>query len=155
MERIHRRRRLGEQPARIAVIEAITAFDVPRERIKVLSLGCVETRYSIGWLQRALGGKIFWAANMIEAAGHLQSQNALGESGLLIGRHHLLRLSSPHMVDPIELDDWTKAMRVLPPIAQRLFEEFGDRAAAMFLGAPSLPYEPYYSKRTQTQLTPA
>jgi hypothetical protein len=58
-------------PTRIAVIQALTAFDVPRDRIKVLSLGCVESRYSVDWLQRALGGKVFWAGNMIEAAAHM------------------------------------------------------------------------------------
>jgi hypothetical protein len=136
----------ANNPARIAVIEAMTAFDVPCERIKVLSLGCVETRYSIGWLQRALGGKIFWAGNIIEAAGHLQSQNALGEAGLVIGRQNLLRLASPHMMDPIELDDWNKSMQVLPPIAERLCDEFGERAATMFLDSPATQYTPLYPK---------
>jgi patatin-like phospholipase/acyl hydrolase len=144
----------ANNPTRIAVIEALTAFDVPRDRIKVLSLGCVESRYSIGWLQRALGGKVFWAGNMIEAAAHIQSQNALGEAGLLIGRHNLLRLASPHMMDPIEMDDWGKAMRVLPPIAQRLFDEFGDRVATMFLDAPAAQYVPIYPFET-TAVAPA
>jgi len=134
----------ANNPTRIAVIEALTAFDVPRDRIKVLSLGCVESRYSIGWLQRALGGIVFWAGSMIDAAAHTQSHNALGEAGLLIGRHNILRLAGPHMADPIQLDDWRKAMRVLPSIAQRLFDEFGDQVATMFLGAPAAQYVPIY-----------
>ena len=46
---------------------------------------------------------------------HLQSQNANGQAGLLIGRDQLLRLNAPPMPQsPISLDDYSRASRELP-----------------------------------------
>lgn len=112
---------------------------------QVLTSESVESRYRVGWSQRALGGMIFWARNIIEAGAHFQSLNALGESGLLIGRNNLIRVASPHMVDAIELDDWSKASRLLPSIAENLFQRFGADIARTFLTGTADCYKPCIS----------
>jgi uncharacterized protein len=128
----------------VGVVEALSSFELRPEQVKVLSMGCVDSRYGLGRLQRALGGKLFWAANVIEAAMHFQSLSVLGQAGLLIGRDRITRLSSPHMVDQIALDDWEKSMRILPPIAERLFEDHGERVAREFLIEPASEFMPIY-----------
>jgi len=63
---------------------------------------------------------------------HLQSQNALGQAGLLIGRERLLRLSSAPSLTPIALDDFKRAHDELPAQAKRLVEENSERLEAFF-----------------------
>jgi uncharacterized protein len=50
---------------------------------------------------------------------HLQSHNAVGQAGLLIGRDQLIRLNAPAMPEhPIMLDDYERAssdFRLLQP----------------------------------------
>ena len=63
---------------------------------------------------------------------HLQSQNALGHAGLLIGRERLLRLSSAPSLTPIALDDFERARDELPAQAKRLVEENAQRLEVFF-----------------------
>ena len=63
---------------------------------------------------------------------HLQSQNALGQAGLLIGRDRMLRLTSAPTLEPIALDDFTRASAELPQQAKRLVEENVARLEAFF-----------------------
>lgn len=134
----------ANNPIMVGVIEAISAFDVQRKNIKVLSMGCIESRYGVGWFQRTFGGTLFWAPNIVNAAMHFQSQNAIGQASLLLGRNNILRLASPHMVDKIDLDDWEKARQILPKIAKRLFDTCGETLAAQFLGGKASTYKPMY-----------
>ena len=50
----------ANNPSMLAVIEALTAFDLDRDRIDVLSLGCGNDPYQVTWWQRRLGGLFFW-----------------------------------------------------------------------------------------------
>ena len=46
---------------------------------------------------------------------HLQSQNAIGQAGLLIGRNNIVRVDVPKNMMPkkgIDLDDWKKSVEV-------------------------------------------
>jgi uncharacterized protein len=76
---------------------------------------------------------------------HLQSQNAIGQAGLLIGRDQLIRLNAPPMPEsPIALDDYARASRELSPIATRLVDEQGDIVRDRFLFEPAVPYKAFY-----------
>lgn len=77
------------------------------------------------------GGLFHWKTIM-ETAMHLQSQNALGQAGLLIGRDRLFRLSSPPSLTPIALDDFERAHNELPAQAKRLVEEHSERLEKFF-----------------------
>ncbi len=129
----------ANNPVMIGLVEALSSFKTKRNNITVFSIGCGEDPYNIGWMQRWFGGKLAWA-NLIFAAMHFQSMNALGQTGLLIGRDKILRLDPPPSV-AIELDDWEKAAAILPRAAREQTAKYGGQIAATFLTtkAPQTP----------------
>lgn len=80
--------------------------------------------------------------DIINGAMRLQSRNALGQAGLLIGREHLVRMDLPGEIPRIELDDWRSAVSRLPAPATAAVEALGDHGAAIVLNQPAQPYIP-------------
>ena len=109
----------------------MSSFKTERTDIVILSIGCGEDPYTISRLQRLLGGKLLWA-NIIFAAMHFQSMNALGQAGLLIGRDRITRLDPPSGGE-IDLDDWRKAKTILPGEAASAMAQYGAQIASTFL----------------------
>ena len=72
----------------------------------------------------------------------LQSQNALGQAGLLIGAERIVRLDVPEEVPRIALDDWRTAVAHLPAAAERAVASDGDQIATMFLTELTEAYVP-------------
>jgi len=135
----------ANNPVMIGLVDALSAFDVSREHVKILSLGCVENTYKIRWYHRRLGGKLLWPKNVIDGAMHLQSMNAVGQAGLLIGRDRLLRVNYPPIRPALELHDWARCRELLPAKASELMSQFGDKAAEMFLYSAADAYQPIYT----------
>ena len=121
----------ANNPIMVGLVEALSSFKTKREDIVILSIGCGEDPYTISRLQRCLGGKLLWA-NIIFAAMHFQSINALGQAGLLIGRDKITRLDPPSG-GKIDLDDWKKAKAILPGEAASALAQYGDDIASTFL----------------------
>jgi len=121
----------ANNPVMVALVDAMSCFDVDRHKIEILSLGCgaQDLRMTDGQIKR--GGMFHWRT-IIESAMHLQSQNALGQAGLLIGRDRMLRLTSAPTLEPIALDDFTRASAELPQQAKRLVEENAERLETFF-----------------------
>ena len=88
---LRRRRRMGEQPILIGLVEALSSFKTKRSEIAILSIGCGDTPYTISRVKRWIGGNLAWS-NIIFGAMHFQSINAIGQAGLLIGRDRIIRV---------------------------------------------------------------
>ena len=88
-----------------------------------------------------LGGLIAWR-DIIQAAMRLQSQNALGQAGLLIGANKVVRVDVPESDDPIELDDWLRSSQELPEVANATLVDNASRVAERFLSKRAVPYAP-------------
>jgi patatin-like phospholipase/acyl hydrolase len=131
----------ANNPIMIALTEALTSFKVTRNQIRILSLGCGDSPYSVTGRKISRGGMWQWR-DILNGAMRLQSQNALGQAGLLIGPEHLVRMDLPMETPRIELDDWRSAVSCLPAPAAAAVEASGDRVAAIFLGQPAQPYMP-------------
>jgi hypothetical protein len=125
----------------LALTEALTSFNVAREQVLILSIGCGAETYRVTGGKILLGGMWHWR-DILTAAMRLQSQNALGQAGLLIGPERIIRLDVPDEIPKIALDDWQSAVAHLPAAAERtvLFE--GDRIASVFLTELAEPYVP-------------
>ena len=121
----------ANNPIMVGLVEALSSFKTERTDIVILSIGCGEDPYTISRLQRLLGGKLLWA-NIIFAAMHFQSMNALGQAGLLIGRDRITRLDPPSGGE-IDLDDWRKAKAILPGEAASAMAQYGAQIASTFL----------------------
>lgn len=130
----------ANNPIMVALADTLSCFSVPRERIRILSLGCGVGEFVVD-RERKRGGAIAWR-RVIDAAMQLQSLDARGQAGLLIGAEHILRIE-PHVAgEAIELDDWKRAVRELVPAAENATNELGETVAEMFLTDEAEPYEP-------------
>lgn len=121
----------ANNPVMIALVDALTCFDVPRDAVRILSLGCGGEPYTVGDWKVRYGGLIAWS-DVISAAMSLQSQNALGQAGLLIGADRVVRVT-PTLDREIELDDWIRASNELPGAARTALDRDGPRVAEIFL----------------------
>jgi uncharacterized protein len=134
----------ANNPVMIGLVDALACHQLERRQVHILSLGSGDTEIRITENQIRLGGLWHWR-DVISSAMHLQSQNAIGQAGLLIGRDQLIRLNAPPMPkSPIALDDYARASQELPPIATRLVDEQGDIVRDRFLFEPAVPYEAFY-----------
>ena len=130
----------ANNPIMVALADVLSCFSVPRERLRILSIGCGTGNFMVD-RKRMRGGAIAWR-KVIQAAMQLQSLDACGQAGLLIGAEHILRIQ-PHVVgEAIELDDWKRAVRELVPAAENATDELGETVAKMFLTDEAEPYEP-------------
>jgi patatin-like phospholipase/acyl hydrolase len=141
----------ANNPVMIGLVDALACHQVERRQVHILSLGSGDTEISITEKQTKLGGLWYWR-DAISSAMHLQSQNAIGQAGLLIGRDQLIRLNAPPMPQsPIALDDYVRASRELPPIATRLVDEQGIVVRDRFLFEPVTPYKAFHGSRVEAE----
>jgi patatin-like phospholipase/acyl hydrolase len=139
----------ANNPVMIGLVDALACHQLERRQIHILSLGSGDTEIRITEKQIRLGGLWYWR-EVISSAMHLQSQNANGQAGLLIGRDQLIRLNAPPMPQsPIALDDYARASKELPAIATRLVEEHGVVIRDRFLLEPADPYKAFYGPRAE------
>lgn len=139
----------ANNPVMIGLVDALTCYKLERRQVHILSLGTGDSEIRFTENQITHGGLIDWL-QIISSAMHLQSQNATGQAGLLIGRDQLIRLNAPPMPDnPIDLDDCARAKEELPPIAVGLVSAFGSAIKEKFLFAHALPYAAFYGPRAQ------
>jgi predicted acylesterase/phospholipase RssA len=131
----------ANNPVMLAVIEALVCFDLDRDQIDVLSLGCGDDPYVVSPLQAKLGGNLPWY-DVIFAAMRLQSLSATNQARLLLGPPAVRRLDPPVNPVPIQLDDFGRSRDELIPAARRAVDDLGDDIAAKFLAAPADYYEP-------------
>jgi uncharacterized protein len=131
----------ANNPVMLAVIEALICWDIRPEQIDVLSLGCGEDPYTVSSQQLNWSGKLFWG-DAIFAAMRLQSMAATNQARLLLGPPAVIRiLPKPHQ-PPIDLDDWRRAVEVLPADAMGAVASGAERISATFFATPVEPYEP-------------
>lgn len=134
----------ANNPIMLAVADALACFDIRREQIKVLSLGCGQERFRMGWARRRFGGLATWTTLMFEAM-QIQSQNVVGQSRLVVGTDRIFRLDGSPVTNPIELWNWARARAELPAQAEALLGEHGERLNTEFLYGPAARYVPIYT----------
>jgi patatin-like phospholipase/acyl hydrolase len=140
----------ANDPVMIGLVDTLVCHKLDRRQIHILSLGTGDTEIRISNQQVRLGGLWHWR-DIIASAMHLQSQNALGQAGLLVGRDQLIRLNAPAMPEnPIMLDDYKRAVLELPPIAERLVNEHAASIRDRFLFSPAEMYESFHGPRTSS-----
>jgi hypothetical protein len=130
----------SNNPTMNALVDALACFDLRRRQVRILSLGCGETAFTV-CDARAKGGLLHWT-NIFYAALRAQSLNALGQAYLLVGKDQVMRLDAPSSINPIGLDDFERARGELPLMARSLVEAGGSHIAAMFLSSPVGSYMP-------------
>jgi hypothetical protein len=130
----------ANNPIMNGLVDALACFDVPRDNIRILGLGCGETSFKVD-SSRASGGLLQWWDGL-RAAMRAQSLNALGQAYLMVGKDNVVRLDAPERPDPIPMDDHRRAVDCLPDLARSLVEGSGHRIRDMFLEGAAAPYTP-------------
>lgn len=134
----------ANNPIMMAVTDALACYDIDRRQIRILSIGCATDRPKMT-KSHLKSGQLGWR-NAHAVASSLQSHDALGQAGLLIGRDRLLRIdASP--AQSIEMDDYHSASEVLPDVANRLFAE-NLEAIKSFVETPTDPFVAYHGPRS-------
>ena len=137
----------ANNPIMIALVDALTCFTVKPGQIRILSLGCGDDPYIVD-RPKIVGGGIWAWRDVIFAAMRLQSQNALGQAGLLIGADRIVRIDASSKERKIEMDDWRRAVNELPGAAEAAIVEMGPAVAARFFDEPATPYTPFEATGT-------
>lgn len=131
----------SNNPIMLAVVEALICFDIARDKIDVLSIGCGNDKYVVSKVETANGGIWHWR-KIMAAAMRLQSLAATNQARLLLGPPSVIRLDPPAFEPPIRLDDWSKSTAKLPPAAEAIVAARGEEIAALFMNDLALPFEP-------------
>lgn len=101
-----------------ALVDVLACYDVPRENIRILSLGTSNSTFTVEEGVRT-GGIGHWAGlRPFTASARAQSKNALGQAYLMVGKNGVLRINPPESDNAIALDDVTRSIRELPLMAQ-------------------------------------
>lgn len=123
----------ANNPVMNALVDVLACYDVPRENIRILTLGTGESKFTVDGNGRN-GGAAAWALmRSFNAAARAQSRNALGQAYLLVGKQNVLRIDAPESDKQIALDDVRRSLRELPEVARTLIEGSGHRVLHMFL----------------------
>lgn len=131
----------ANNPIMLGVIEALTCFDITRDQIDVLSVGCGADKYHVSGNKLIKGGIWHWRM-IIEGAMRLQSLAATNQARLLLGPPSVTRIDPPSFAVKISLDDWRRSVLELVPAADEAMKVHGARIAKTFLQAPADPYFP-------------
>ena len=137
----------ANNPVMVGVADALSCFNIRREQLRILSLGCGRTRYQMSWTRRNLGGLLSWTALMFEAMD-IQSQNVVGQARLIAGGNRVLRLDAPPPKKQIELWNWERAVAELPAIGEHVVELLGHTPRDWFLQSRATPFKPIYTKQS-------
>ena len=129
----------SNDPIMVALVDALSCFSVSWDRVRILSLGCSSERCVVDG-RKLKGGNLAWR-RIIDTSIQLQSFNAQGQAGLLIGADHIVRVAPPPTDRRIELDDWRRAVDELAPAAEKTLDEMGKKISDKFLSEPVLPYK--------------
>ncbi len=118
----------ANSPIMAALVDALSAYDVSRDDIRILSIGTGEEPFEITRWQ-ARGGFLQWA-EIIKAAIFLTTDNAQSQAALLIGPQRITRLNPE--AGCIEMDDWQRAVELLPPAANKDFDKARSEIQSFF-----------------------
>jgi patatin-like phospholipase/acyl hydrolase len=131
----------ANNPLMLAVIEALTCFDVSRDQIDVLSLSCGYELYVVSDAEITRGGLWHWR-KIMGAAMRLQSLAATNQARLLLGPPQVVRIEPPVFQPSIRMDDWRRSVDELVPAAADVARVFGERVESLFLENKAEPFVP-------------
>ena len=82
----------ANNPVGMAVVEAITLLDWPRDSLKVLSVGCTTEPLNVNLGRKIPLGGAYWAFKLLDVFMHVQSHASLGTALLLAGHDNVTRI---------------------------------------------------------------
>ena len=130
-------------PVGLAVVEAITLLDWPRESLKVLSLGCTTEPLNVKRGRKNPLGKSYWAFHMLDVFMHAQSHASLGTAQLLAGHDNIVRIDEDVSQGKFSLDG-IKEIDSLKGLGDFQARQALPELRKVFLSCPAEPFEPFH-----------
>jgi uncharacterized protein len=126
----------ARNPAGMAVVEAVGLLNWPRDRIRLLSLGCT-ARPMAEMVGRTRGGAGYWGARIAQVFMKAQSSGALMTADMLLGAENVLRVNpeTPYAAGAIDAVDClpqlaalggAEARRLMPELRARFLDELAE-----------------------------
>jgi len=110
----------ANNPIIVAIVEAMSAFDISLGQLQVLSIGTGSSQFEISRTAALLG---IWSWRFaLNAAMYLTTDNATAQAQLLIGHENVCRVDPGSVGHSIQMDDWEQATKILPREAEKNFE---------------------------------
>ena len=128
-------------PVGLAVVEAITLLDWPRDSLKVLSLGCTTEPLNVKRGRKIPLGKSYWAFKMLDVFMHAQSHSSLGTAQLLAGHDNIVRIDEDVSQGKFSLDG-IKEIDSLKGLGDSQARQALPELRKVFLYDPAEPFEP-------------
>ena len=134
----------ANNPVAIAVVEAISLLNWPRESLHVLSLGCLEETYNIP-RHAGLGALNMKVVNLFMDG---QSQGAMGIAKLLTGDEHertaIYRVNQTVPRNTYKMDD-TKIIQDMKGLGHSKGRSWQPSLEPVFFDKPAEVFKPYYN----------
>ncbi|MEZ5896975.1 MAG: CBASS cGAMP-activated phospholipase [Parvularculaceae bacterium] len=134
----------ANNPVMVALVDAITDYDISFEQVEVLSIGTGNAPFELS-KKDALAGLIAWR-EAIKAAMFLTTDNATAQVKLLLGPDRCLRIEPDEAAATIDMDDYDRAFSILPNAALQRFEQYHE-ALGKFFEIRTSPRERHYSNQ--------
>ncbi len=131
----------ARNPLALAVVEAIGVLDCPRDRIRVLSLGCTSLQLDVAWDKRRSLGASYWGARIADVFMKAQSSSAIATAHTLIGPHNVYRISPDTTAQGFTLDG-VRRIPELEALGRDEAERAIDALGSLFFAAPAAPFLP-------------
>jgi uncharacterized protein len=106
----------ANNPIMVAIVDAVSAFDISLDQIRILSIGTGSSQFEISKTAARLG-MVSWR-NALDAAMYLTTDNATAQAQLLVGHENVCRMDPENIGRRIQMDDWASAISVLPAQAE-------------------------------------
>jgi predicted acylesterase/phospholipase RssA len=134
----------ANNPVGMAVVEAVGVLGWPRDQLRVLSVGCTVTPFSVGARRKAALGKIPWAAKVADVFMAGQSSASLGTAYVLAGHENVMRINPTVPAGRFELDTHGE-IRGLRGLGESEAREALPKLKATFFQQPAEAFAPCYS----------
>lgn len=137
----------ANNPTLVGVVEGLSVLNWPKEKIRVLSLGCSEETPEYSKLAGKRPGLFHWGRELIDLAFNSQSSCSLGMAKLLLDDGEdkkILRISSVLAKGDVALDNIRQSKK-LAGIGQENARQYLEKIQNIFLKIKATPFTPYYT----------
>ncbi|MDB5452426.1 MAG: Patatin-like phospholipase [Caulobacteraceae bacterium] len=132
----------ANNPAMVAVVDALTCFDLQPRQLRMLSIGTgagpirASNRH-VNW-----GGIVSWMfkGHLIESLMNYASLNADGQAGLMMGRDHLVRIAPQGRAAEVQMTDYRAAHDLLVDAGEAAALALVQEVQADFLYPAARPH---------------
>ena len=131
----------ANNPVCVAVVEAITLLDWPRDSLKVLSIGCTTEPLKIKREKLSALGALCRTKKLLNLFMFPQSKAALGMAKLLAGHDNVIRIDRDMPAGRFSLDN-TEEICSLKGLGSSEARDAWPKLREIFLGNPAEPFNP-------------